>query len=169
MTKTLKALSLFAVPCLVVLGCATIVSDSNYPVNISSEPPGAEIHVFDHVGQEVYSGKTPTTISLKAGAGYFKGETYTVRFTMDGYVPRDAQVERGVDGWYIGGNLVFGGLIGWLVVDPITGAMWTLKDLHVGLDAEEAPEEAPARGASLNILTLDDLPADTWTSLERLQ
>lgn len=30
-----------------------------------------------------------------------------------------------MNGWYIG-NLLFGGIIGLLIVDPATGAMWTL-------------------------------------------
>jgi hypothetical protein len=31
-----------------------------------------------------------------------------------------------VNGWYFG-NIIFGGLIGLLAVDPATGAMYTLK------------------------------------------
>lgn len=31
-----------------------------------------------------------------------------------------------LSGWYFG-NLVFGGLIGMLIVDPLTGAMYNLK------------------------------------------
>lgn len=32
-----------------------------------------------------------------------------------------------MDGWYMG-NLLFGGFIGFLIVDPATGAMWKLDD-----------------------------------------
>lgn len=32
--------------------------------------------------------------------------------------------ESDATAWYIGGNLLFGGLIGWLIVDPASGAMW---------------------------------------------
>jgi hypothetical protein len=32
-----------------------------------------------------------------------------------------------MDGWYIG-NILFGGVIGFLIVDPATGAMWKLGD-----------------------------------------
>lgn len=36
-----------------------------------------------------------------------------------------------MDGWYVG-NIIFGGLIGLLLVDPITGAMWKLPDTAQG-------------------------------------
>jgi hypothetical protein len=36
-----------------------------------------------------------------------------------------------MDGWYIG-NILFGGLIGILIVDPLTGAMWKLDDVVYG-------------------------------------
>ena len=46
-----------------------------------------------------------------------------------------SKIPYDVSGWYAGGNLFFGGLIGYLIVDPMTGAMWTLKDLHVNLES----------------------------------
>lgn len=36
-------------------------------------------------------------------------------------------IKASANGWYIGGNIVFGGLIGWLAVDPFNGGMYTLK------------------------------------------
>ncbi len=40
----------------------------------------------------------------------------------------------------LGGNILFGGLIGWLIVDPATGAMWTLvpKEINTELAEETA-------------------------------
>lgn len=140
-----------------VTGCASIVSKSDYPVNISSNPQGADITIVNRAGQKVFSGKTPTTVTLKAGAGYFKGETYTVTFSADGHKPHTAQIQRDVDAWYIAGNILFGGLIGWFIVDPLTGAMWTLDDLHGDL----SPEAAASAAQQIHILTLEqakDLP-----------
>lgn len=34
-------------------------------------------------------------------------------------------------GWYIAGNLLVGGILGWLIVDPLSGAMWTLSPAQV--------------------------------------
>jgi hypothetical protein len=65
-------------------------------------------------------------VTLKKGRGYFKAESYSVMITKEGFQPREINVRGEVNGWYIG-NLLFGGLIGFLAVDPSTGAMYTLK------------------------------------------
>ena len=135
-------------------GCASIVSKSVYPVNISSQPEGADISIKNLAGEIVFTGKTPSTIKLKAGAGFFKGENYTVTFKREGYIPHSAEIRRGVDGWYIAGNLFFGGFIGWLIVDPASGAMWTLENLHV--DLSSSPSSSIEN--EIKIVTLDNIP-----------
>ncbi len=145
---------MFFVAIAFLAGCASIVSKSDYPVSISSKPDGAEISIKNRAGESVYTGKTPSTINLKAGASFFKGENYTVTFKKDGYTPHTAEIKRGVDGWYIAGNFVFGGVIGWLIVDPATGAMWTLENLHVDL----SPLQTSSNENKIQIVTIDDVP-----------
>ncbi len=36
-------------------------------------------------------------------------------------------IDSSLSGWYIG-NLLFGGIVGLLIVDPATGAMWKLPE-----------------------------------------
>ena len=148
----------------VLTGCASIISKSNYPVSISSKPEGASIKIVNRAGESVFAGQTPATVTLKAGAGFFKGENYTVTFEKEGYNPHTAQIERGVDGWYLGGNFLFGGLIGWLIVDPATGAMWTLKNLHVDLSSESSSLSRDG----LHIVTIDDVPEDLRSKMVRI-
>lgn len=145
-------------------GCASIVSKSEYPVTISSKPEGTEITITNRSKETVFTGRTPTTVTLKAGAGFFKGEKYTVTFKKEGYAPHTAQIERGVDGWYILGNIVFGGLIGWFIVDPATGAMWTLKNLHVDLE----PQGAYFDKEGFHIVTIDQVPARLRSQLVKI-
>ena len=145
-------------------GCASIVSKSEYPISISSTPQAADISILNRARESVFTGKTPTTVTLKAGAGYFKGENYNVTFKKEGYNPHTAQIERGVDGWYIAGNIFFGGLIGWLIVDPATGAMWTLKNLHVDLSSESSS----LFKEGLHILTIDDVPDHFRSKMVRI-
>jgi len=135
-------------------GCATIVSKSEYPVNISSTPDVVDITIKNNAGKEIFAGKTPATISLKAGCGYFQGEDYSVTFKKEGLIPQTAHIKRGVDGWYIAGNIVFGGLIGWFVVDPSTGAMWTLENLHVNLDEAKTASKPD----TVRIVAIEDVP-----------
>ena len=84
----------------------------------------------------VYEGKTPTTVNLNKSDGYFDGMDYTAVFSKNGYRGKDVSINAGVNLWYILGNAVFGGLIGWLIVDPITGAMWNLspENINTSLD-----------------------------------
>jgi hypothetical protein len=63
-----------------------LIGAQEYPVSISSEPTGVQIAIENREGNKIYEGKTPTTITLKAGAGYFKGETYTVTFVGGGVI-----------------------------------------------------------------------------------
>ncbi len=118
-----------ALGCLLSVGCASIVSKSDWPVNISSSPSGAEVVVQDQDGIVVQQGATPMTVSLPAKAGFFKGARYTMEFSKPGYTQGRTVASAHLNGWYWG-NIVFGGLIGMLIVDPATGAMWKLPQ-HV--------------------------------------
>ncbi|WP_426781310.1 hypothetical protein [Pseudomonas syringae] len=120
-------ISIIAIAAFAVTGCASIVSDSKYPVAVTSSPSGAAYDIFNEGGVSVRSGVTPDEVTLRAGAGYFDGEKYTVTYRKDGYTSSTQTLESGIDGWYWG-NIVIGGLIGMLIVDPATGAMYTLPE-----------------------------------------
>jgi hypothetical protein len=115
--------------CVVVLatGCASIVSKSTYAVQVTSNPPGATVNVKNKVGADVFTGTTPTTVMLKAGKSYFSSGRYTFTFTKPGYDPATRVLASDLDLWYLG-NILFGGIIGMLIVDPITGDMWKLDE-----------------------------------------
>ena len=139
MGKRIFVVAIVVVTALLIVGCASIVSKSMYPVSISSDPDGVDITIENRIGQTVFSGKTPVTVKLDADAGFFQGEDYTITFTKDGYEPKTTMIDRGVDGWYILGNILIGGLIGWVIVDPLTGAMWTLEpNVHANLNQKSA-------------------------------
>lgn len=144
----LAAVTLFA-------GCASIVSDSNYPVTLNSTPDGANFKIVNaDNGLTVMQGTTPATVSLKSSSGFFDGADYQISFEKEGYNAQSFPLSSSLDGWYIG-NIVFGGLIGMLIVDPATGAMWKLdKALAVSLSQIAPPEE------TLSVITLDQVPAN---------
>lgn len=145
------------VPALILLAsCASIVSKSSYPVTVNSQPDQANITIVDETGKKIYSGTTPTTVTLETKAGFWKGKDYTVTFSKEGYADYTAEIRRGVDGWYVAGNLLFGGLIGWLIVDPITGAMWTLnKDLSATLAPNTTSQ---LKNEGLQVVYVGDVP-----------
>jgi hypothetical protein len=49
-----------------------------------------------------------------------------VTYTKNGYDTKTVPVEFKLDGWYFG-NILLGGLIGMLIIDPATGAMYKLE------------------------------------------
>ncbi len=106
-------------------GCSTIVSDSVYPVSITSSPSQADFVLKNRAGESVYFGKTPQTVTLKASSGFFKGETYTLVLNKDGFDEKTIEIQSSLDGWYFG-NILIGGWIGMLIIDPVTGAMFKL-------------------------------------------
>lgn len=131
MIRLVKKVLCLILSALVLAGCASILSKSDYPVVISSKPDGASFTIRNKSGEVVSNGQTPISVVLKAGSGYFKGEEYEVEFTKPGYRPFKTKIIRNMDNWYLFGNFIFGGLIGWVIVDPLTGAMWSLDDLNV--------------------------------------
>ena len=123
MNKILIALALSVS----LTGCASIMGKNQYPVNISSSPEGASYTITNRAGQTIQQGMTPETITLKSSAGYFKGERYLLTFNKPGHEQQQFTLESGISGWYAG-NILFGGLLGLLIIDPATGAMFTLPD-----------------------------------------
>lgn len=125
---TSRALCVLALTALAVIGtgCSSIVHGGNRNITVTSDPVGAKVTVFkDGTTEAVHSGTTPVTLSLDPRGGYFKGQAYTLKFELTGYKATEVQLRPAMSGWYFG-NIVFGGLIGMIVVDPLTGSMWNL-------------------------------------------
>lgn len=135
---------------LILSGCASIVGDNQYPVTVNSSPSGIAFEISNRAGNVIHSGVTPTTVTLDSSAGYFKGEKYMVRFSKDGYDGKNEPLTSQVSGWYWG-NILLGGLIGLLVVDPLTGSMYKLpQEVNVDLQRQSGDD-------SLTILSIDEL------------
>jgi hypothetical protein len=143
-----------------IQGCASIVGESRYPVAVSSAPPGATFEITDEDGALVHTGNTPSTVTLKSGSGYFSGQTYKLHFKKDGYPDKSVELDSSLSGWYWG-NILIGGLIGMLIVDPLTGAMYKLPE-HASADMGQPLEKD---SAELKIGFIDELSA---TQRERL-
>ncbi|MFA5631704.1 MAG: hypothetical protein WC997_09345 [Porticoccaceae bacterium] len=138
------------VSALILSGCASIVGDNQYPVAINSSPSGIVFEISNRAGDVIHSGVTPATVTLDSSAGYFKGEKYMVRFSKAGYDGKSESLASQISGWYWG-NILLGGLIGMLIVDPATGSMYKLpQEVKVDLQRQAADD-------SLTILSIDEL------------
>ncbi len=165
--KALPIVSVLVIFCFLISSCASIISKSQYPVTISSSPDQAEITIYDEDGMKIYKGKTPTTVTLKAGDAYFDGKDYIVHFAKEGYEKQTVTISSKLDGWYVA-NLLFGGLIGLLIVDPLTGAMWKLDSrIMVSLDDKTASLENDA--TSVRFVLLDDVPEHLRNKMVRIK
>ncbi|MFT3781454.1 MAG: hypothetical protein QM790_05500 [Nibricoccus sp.] len=121
-------------------GCASIVHGGPRTLEIKSDPSGATITITKlGTAEVVHSATTPCTVSLDQKRGYFKGQSFTVKFELAGYKSTEVVVRHELSGWYFG-NLLLGGLIGMIGVDPATGAMWNLTPdkIEQKLSAEQA-------------------------------
>ncbi len=108
-----------------VSGCATIVHSGPRNIPIASTPAGAKVSIYDRSNSLVMTNTTPFVAPLNTKFGYFKSQTYRLVFDMPGYDRAEINLDSSVSGWYFG-NLLFGGVIGMLIVDPLTGAMYNL-------------------------------------------
>ena len=138
---------------LAVAGCATIMTGSNQSVKISSDPEGATVKIYDSAGMVVFNSKTPAVAVLKKGTGYFEAASYRVVIERTGYSSQEIMLKASMNvGWYLVGNIFLGGLIGWLVIDPITGGMWTLSPSEIGVEMKRGNALAPKNDALIVVL-----------------
>lgn len=139
--------------------CASIVSKSTYPLSINSSPSNAKVSITDKKGKEIYLGNTPATVKLKAGAGFFSKAEYQVKFSSPGYDDKIVPITFKLDGWYFG-NLLLGGVIGMLIVDPATGAMWKIETEFLN---ETLSKSTASLDPEMKILNINDVP-ENWKS-----
>lgn len=157
MQKFITAVVILGIVCFLSSGCASIVSKSQWPVTINSNPSGATVTIKDSKGFEKQRGITPMSVILPSKAGFFQPATYQFAFEKDGYYPANSSLSAHLNGWYWG-NVVFGvcGVIGG-VVDPATGAMWKLDDMTYG-------NLSPNPNTHVNAVILKGLPPQVATT-----
>lgn len=161
MKRFFKSITFIAM-IMVLSSCASIVSRSYWPLTVKSEPMGAKVQITNSHGISVYKGQTPSTVFLKSGAGFFTAESYLVKLSLDGYAEKTIPVSCSLNGWYFG-NIIFGGLIGMLIVDPVTGAMYRLDTQFIN---ETLKSQATGdKGTTLKIVSINDLSQDMRTHL----
>lgn len=140
----MKALAhlLFIVSLLLGTGCASIVSQSKWSVYVDSEPPGAQVDISDREGKQVYQGTTPATVNLRSGAGFFTPQRYSLVFKREGYETNEAVLNCKVNPWYYG-NILIGGLVGMVIVDPLTGAMFKPETEQLNVHLHKRDNQEP--------------------------
>lgn len=162
----MKQVILAAALAVALSGCATLFNGQSQAITITSAPEGAQVTVSNRAGQRVHVGETPVTLTLKRGAGYFKSEVYTLAFSKPGFADQQMTIRGSTSGWYFG-NILLGGLIGMLAVDPATGAMYSLpKSVTASLEAQDTVGAIDE--ARLQIVSMESLSAEQRAQAVRL-
>ncbi len=152
----IKTASILLSSSILFTSCASIVSKSSYPISINSAPSEAQIVIKDKKGIEIFSGQTPATLKLKSGSGFFGKARYQVTFNKSGYQTKTVPVEFKLNGWYFG-NLLFGGVLGMLIIDPATGAMYKIETEF--LNETLIPAKTTASN-ELRVYNISEIPAE---------
>lgn len=109
--------------------CTTITSKSEYPVSVESLPEGIDFVITNKEGFSIYKGTAPDVVLLPSSEGYFKKASYEVVFEYNQIPLEKVPLNSRLNRWYFGNLLMSGfGVIGMLVVDPLTGSMYNLPD-----------------------------------------
>lgn len=148
---------------LLISGCSTITGERYNHVNLATTPQGAEYEVRNAADKVVASGVTPNLVKLKSSAGYFKRGSYTVLFRKPGYEDVRVPLTAGMRGTYWG-NILVGGPIGLLIVDPASGAMWALPKAITG----ELKPTATTQAQPAALLTTTDSAVSKEQQLQEL-
>jgi hypothetical protein len=125
--------------CAGLAACASIVHGGPRSVSVDSSPTGAKVSIYDRSNALVQTSTTPFVARLDPKYRYFKGQTYRLVFELPGHATAEARLNSSLSGWYFG-NIVFGGVLGMLIVDPLTGAMYNLspEKIEQPLSADQA-------------------------------
>ena len=161
MKRTRTFLSLVAAGTMTLGGCASIVGEREQAITINSTPDHANITITDERDQATFEATTPTSVTLKKADGsYFGGKDYVVTISKEGFESRSIDIESHPNGWYVGGNLLFGGLIGWLIVDPLTGAMYSLSPDELNASLGDSVANAEDGSKQLSLVLIEEVPQE---------
>jgi hypothetical protein len=147
--------------------CASIFTSSSSEVRINSDPRDAKVQIINRKGKQIYEGRTPATITLNHSSSFFKRAEYTVKFSLEGYEPREITLHTTVQGWYWG-NLLIGGVLGMLIIDPATGAMYKLETHDISEALTKSASASTDGSPALKIMTLQSVPQNMRQHLVKL-
>src|SRR5262245_35541780 len=135
-----------------LVGCATVLPRRPEPIMITSEPPEAHVTVTNlRTGQRILQATTPVVAHLARHAGYMRPARYEIAVEKLGYKLYVIILQAELEKQYVG-NVAVRGPLGFLVIDPFTGAMYALPSrLHAVLVTAES---AGAAGSPQNPIPL---------------
>lgn len=165
-TRFTRIAAAVAASAFLLAGCASIFAGTSQKFDIKSDPHSANIEIRDENDEVVFTGTTPDTVKLKKKQAYFVAKEYEVTIEKSGFKPVVITLRPSAGGWYIVGNAFIGGLIGWVIVDPLTGAMWTYRPKEIDKALEHQVSELDED--TISVVLLEDVPAERRDEMVRI-
>lgn len=152
-------------------GCASIVHGGARSVSVASQPSGAKATISKaDSGAVVSVNTTPFTISLNPKANFFSGQDYRIKLELPGYQSAEVMVRAKLSGW-LWGNILLGdkiGLVGVLIVDPATGAMWNLAPEKIDQPLTAAQASLITSGKGFVVVLVSQATATEKAAMVRI-
>ena len=128
----------------------------------------ASVVIVDERGFKVLQKRTPTVMSLNNDPEA-QSKAYRIMISLDGTPSHERQLTAKRDGWYIRGSRVFADSIGSLVVDPQTGAMYTISTQDAGnVFAEAVAQTSGNLSPGTYLVLLSDVPVSLRKKMTRV-
>ena len=134
-------------------------------VAINSKPEGAEVLVYDSCGEIVFQKTTPCVAELDRRTCDYEGGHYVVLIRKEGYSPVQIPLTGKVNRAYFA-NIV--NVVG-LIIDPITGSMWTLTPNEVSAKLVSENAALFNHDGGLMICLKEEVPQDLLPYLKPVQ
>ena len=110
--------------------CSTVMNTTTQEVEIKSTPANAKI-VID--GRKF--GTTPQTVNIE------RGKDHIIKLSLDGYDLYETQMTGKISAWFWFN--VFNGIIPGMLVDMITGSMYSLYPETINIELQQAKPAVP--------------------------
>jgi len=153
--------------CAALSGCATILHNGPRTVSVGSTPAGAKVTIYNRDNTLVRQETTPFIVQLPTQYKYFKGEEYRLEFALPGYKPAEVKLGPSLSPWYWG-NILLGGLVGMLIVDPLTGAMYDLSPDKVQQPLTPAQAEVLREGRGFVVKLISEATESERAAMVRV-
>lgn len=169
-TRAFVAITVVAVA---LTGCTTIVnhvvSNINHVIGApsakKSQPGltkhasiGAKVTVVKRGEKPVFDGAPPTQIVLGAKARHgWKVTGCTIKISMHGYYSEKLALKKTADGWHVDAYVGLGKVIGWFVLNPANGGIYTLSPDQLRIASSENGQYQPDINR-ISVVTIDSVP-----------
>jgi len=137
-------------------GCASVLCGPKQTFSVETQPPGAQVVVYNTLGGVIFESTSPCVAELNRVAPEKERASYIFLIKKEGFNPVQIPLSGHVNGAFYA-NILFGGL--GMLVDPVTHSMWTLSPSGIDTRKLDAYKGFELRNDALTV-TLEGTKSD---------